>query len=126
MDLAGGNAIISNQAVQQERHSCKGNLWLLFESLKEYRNTRYYQIAIRNEAISQANTRANNIFEQSRLEKGLEDSFKAIEADLGDPPKDEVKFRDKIKAIGLDPDRKFGLDDKPIYQVITRHECSKR
>lgn len=70
------------------------------------------------DVIDKAQTTAKTASQQSRFENTLEDSFKAVEAILGDPPKDDEKFFKKIESIGLDPHEKFGLEDKPIYQVI--------
>lgn len=71
-----------------------------------------------DEVVDNAHSTAASVFEQSRLENALQDSFKAIEAILGDPPKNNDKFFRKIEAIGIDPNMKFGLNDEPIYQVI--------
>jgi len=71
-----------------------------------------------DDAVENAHLTAKNEFHQSRLENALQDSFKAIEAILGDPPKDDKKFFRKIEEIGLDPDKSFGLADKSLYQVI--------
>lgn len=61
---------------------------------------------------------AENIFQQSHLENALQDCFKAIEAILGDPPNNDEKFFRKIRSIGVDPNKVFGFEDKPIFQVI--------
>lgn len=61
---------------------------------------------------------AENLFQQSRLENALQDSFKAVEAVLGDPPKSDERLFRKIESIGVDPKMEFGFEDKLIYQVI--------
>jgi hypothetical protein len=71
-----------------------------------------------DEAVEDAHVTAENVFQQSRLENALQDSFKAVEAIIGDPPKNDEKFFGKIKSIGVDPSMIFGLEDKPIHQVI--------
>lgn len=70
------------------------------------------------DVIDKAQTTAKTATQQSRFENALQDSFKAIEAIIGDPPRDDEKFFKKIESIRLDPHEKFGLEDKPIYQVI--------
>ncbi len=42
-----------------------------------------------------------------RAQNAVENAFKAIEAVIGEPPKDDNKLRRKLKAIGLDPDREL-------------------
>lgn len=71
-----------------------------------------------DEAVEDAHVTAENVFQQSRLENALQDSFKAVEAIIGDPPKNDDKFLGKIKSFGIDPNMIFGLEDKPIHQVI--------
>jgi len=56
---------------------------------------------------------------QTHFEDALHNAFKAIEAVIGDPPKDDRKFFDKIKAIGIDPAEPVGYDERlPISTVI--------
>jgi len=58
---------------------------------------------------------------QTKYENALHNAFKAIEAVLGDPPKDDAKFFNKIKSIGLDPDEEVGYIKKdPIHNVIRK------
>lgn len=45
-----------------------------------------------------------------RAENAIQNAFKAIEALVGDPPKDDERLRGKIKAAGLDPDEQVGWD----------------
>lgn len=47
-------------------------------------------------------------FEQSRLENALQNAFKAIEALLGDLPRDDNKLFAKMTSIGLDPQEEVG------------------
>jgi hypothetical protein len=70
------------------------------------------------DVIDKAQITARNSFEQSRFENALQDSFKAVEAILGDPPKNDERFFRKIEAIGLDPHEFFGIEERPLYQVI--------
>jgi hypothetical protein len=56
---------------------------------------------------------------QTHFEDALHNAFKAIEAVIGDPPRDERKFFDKIKAIGIDPFEPVGYDERrPISTVV--------
>ncbi len=58
-------------------------------------------------------------FEQSLLENALQNAFKAVEAVLGDPPKDDRKFFSKISSIGLDPNDEVSYTSKlPLHKVI--------
>jgi hypothetical protein len=43
-----------------------------------------------------------------RAENAVLNAFKSIEAIIGDPPKNEVKFRAKLKQVGIDPDELAG------------------
>lgn len=70
------------------------------------------------DVIDKAQTTAKTSSQQSRFENALQDSFKAIEAILGDPPRDDEKFFKKIESIGLDPHEEFGIEGKPIHQLI--------
>jgi len=54
-----------------------------------------------------------------RAENAIQNAFKAIEALIGDPPKDDGRLRGKIKAAGLDPDEQAGWDI-PEYGLATR------
>jgi len=65
-------------------------------------------------------------FEQIRLENALQNAFKAIEAVLGDPPRDDPKFFAKMRSVGLDPHEQVGHVDKlPLHEVI-RHMNAAR
>lgn len=61
---------------------------------------------------------ANNANEQSSLEHALQESFKAIEAIIGDPPRNDENFFAKLKSININPFETFGVENKPIFQVI--------
>ena len=64
------------------------------------------------EAIEQAAEMAPNALIQSRWEDALQNAFKAIEAIVGDPPKDETRFHAKLSSAGLDPNAESGLVSK--------------
>lgn len=58
---------------------------------------------------------------QTHFEIALQNAFKAIEAVIGDPPKDKMKFFKKLRKIGVDPFIEAELTietKKPIHQVI--------
>lgn len=58
---------------------------------------------------------------QSDFEDALQNAFKAIEAVIGDPPKDDRRFFSKLTKIGIDPAEEAGYTNKiPIYQMIRR------
>jgi hypothetical protein len=48
--------------------------------------------------------------ERVKVEAAAWNAFKALEAIIGDPPKDERKFRSKLMARGIDPDLKMGYE----------------
>jgi hypothetical protein len=58
---------------------------------------------------------------QNNFEDALHSAFKAIEAVIGDPPKDDRRFFAKLKQIGVDPDEPAGyLNIVPIQKMIRR------
>lgn len=73
------------------------------------------------EVISSPESTAATGFEQTKLENALQNAFKAIEAILGDPPKDDTRFLAKIRSIGLDPGEEVGFTEKaPLHTVIRK------
>jgi hypothetical protein len=57
--------------------------------------------------------------DQSRYEDALQNAFKAVEAVIGDLPKDDRRLFIKLKNIGLVPDELVGYrDKKPLYQTL--------
>ncbi|MGA3050709.1 MAG: hypothetical protein ABSE00_02175 [Chitinispirillaceae bacterium] len=58
---------------------------------------------------------------QSKFENSLQNAFKAIEALIGDPPKDDRKLFHKLKEIGVNPSLEFDtLERKPIHTIIRK------
>jgi hypothetical protein len=56
---------------------------------------------------------------RSRFEDALHNSFKAVEAIIGDPPKDDRRLSEKLKKIGINVDEPVGYRVKePIGSVI--------
>ena len=57
--------------------------------------------------------------DQTRFEDALQNAFKAIEVVIGDPSKNDNKFFQKLRQIGLDPHEVVGWSEKkPLYRVI--------
>ena len=57
--------------------------------------------------------------DQTHFEDALQNAFKALEAVIGDPPKDDRRFFRKLQEIGLDPLEEVGYATKiPIHLVI--------
>jgi hypothetical protein len=58
---------------------------------------------------------------QSRFEDALQSAFKAIEAAIGDPPKDNRRFFAKLANVGVEPAEDVGyLTKVPIHTMIRR------
>jgi hypothetical protein len=57
---------------------------------------------------------------QTDFEDALQNAFKAIEAVIGDPPRDDRKFFDKIRSIGLDPMEEVGYGAKEAISSVIR------
>ena len=57
---------------------------------------------------------------QTDFEDALQNAFKAIEAVIGDPPRDDRKFFAKLSAIGVDPAEEVGYEDKVAISTVIR------
>lgn len=58
---------------------------------------------------------------QNDFEDALHSAFKAVEAIIGDPPKDDRRFFAKLAQIGLDPTEEAGYVEKiPFERMIRR------
>lgn len=56
---------------------------------------------------------------QAKSEDALLNAFKAVEAIIGDPPKDEAKLFHKLRLIGVDPEEAVGYRGRrALHQVI--------
>lgn len=58
-----------------------------------------------------------------RVETAYQNAFKAIEAIIGEPPKDKKKLRTKLLEVGINPDEKVGYDlygMKPGKEIILK------
>ncbi len=57
---------------------------------------------------------------RSRFEDALHNSFKAVEAIIGDPPKDDRRLSEKLKTIGISFDEPVGYRAKESIGVVIR------
>jgi len=48
--------------------------------------------------------------QRARIETAYQSAFKAIEAIIGEPPKDERKLRLKLREAGINPDEEVGYE----------------
>ena len=74
-----------------------------------------------SEALDQGIKFASNRSHLAIAESAFQNAFKAIEALIGDPSKDESKLHFQIRAKGIDPDELVGWRDKlPIAQAVRK------
>ena len=57
---------------------------------------------------------------QTDMEDALQNAFKAIEAVIGDPPKDDRKFFDKLTNVGINPLEEVGYKKKVAISTVIR------
>jgi hypothetical protein len=58
---------------------------------------------------------------QNNFEDALQSAFKAVEAVIGDPPKDDRRFHAKLAELGLDPKEEVGYVERiPFERMIRR------
>jgi len=71
------------------------------------------------EAIYEGDWIPSGAYELAQWEGAFHNSYKAIEAIIGDPPKEDARFRRKLTAMGVDPNEQVGYSKKePIAKVI--------
>lgn len=58
--------------------------------------------------------------DQTRFETALHNAFKAVEAVIGDPPRDERKYFGRLRAAGLDPHELVGHTSKEEIHTVIR------
>ena len=59
--------------------------------------------------------------DRARAENSLQNAFKAVEAVIGDPPKDDARFLGKLKGVGINPSEMIGYEKKePIPEKIRK------
>lgn len=73
-----------------------------------------------NEVLASPELTVESGFDQTRFENTLQNTYKSIEALIGDLPKNDNKFFSKLKAIGLNPHEEVGYDEKKQLHVILR------
>lgn len=100
---------------------------LLVQDEPLYRATRFLKAsqegfhvwAGESEVLDHMDCAATTGAEQTSFERALQDAFKAVEAVVGDPPKDDRKFFRKIRKAGLDPHQELGYPDAmELHRVI--------
>jgi len=63
---------------------------------------------------------------QSNFEDALQNAFKAVEAVIGDPPRDDRRFFEKLREIGIDPHEEVGYTERsPIERVIRQMNAAR-
>jgi hypothetical protein len=72
-----------------------------------------------SEVLSNPTETAATAGEQNRLETALLNAFKAVEAIIGDPPRDDRKLALRLRKWGLDPEEEVGYGSKKeLAQMI--------
>lgn len=83
-----------------------------FEAVHFYRESiehfYFYDPDIRMTLADRERAPATQV-ERTRVEAAVWQAFKALEAIIGDPPKDERKFQNKLQSHGIDPDEQVGF-----------------
>ena len=73
------------------------------------------------EVLDDPNFTPNTGALQNRFEDALHSAFKAVEAVIGDPPKDDRRFFAKLASLGIDPAADSGYLEKiPFERMIRR------
>jgi hypothetical protein len=67
---------------------------------------------VATEYLGEPGRKPASFFEQVRVEGAVMNAFKAIEAVIGDPPKNEAKLHHKLAIIGVDPQEQVGYPDE--------------
>lgn len=71
------------------------------------------------EAIHDGDWIPTGAYELAQWEAAFHNSYKAVEAIIGDPPKNEERFFSKLNAMGIDPAEEVGYTNKePISKVL--------
>jgi hypothetical protein len=71
------------------------------------------------EAIHDGDWIPTGAYELAQWEAAFHNSYKAVEAIIGDPPRDDQRFRAKLIAMGIEPSEQVGYGKKePISKVI--------
>lgn len=87
--------------------------------LKASQNAFYVFPSAHGEVLADTTATATSGGEQTRLEDAVINAFKIIEALIGDPPRDDRKFFEKLRAIGVDPLEPIGYRSaQPLHEII--------
>jgi len=66
----------------------------------------------------------SSFFDRAKIEQSFHNAFKTIESVLGgEPPGDDVRFRTRLVAVGIDPDEMVGYKPsarEPLIEVLQR------
>lgn len=74
------------------------------ESIRDF----YFSGDIIQMTLSDPKSAPTSQLERTKVEAAVWSAFKALEAIIGDPPRDERKFRSRLEGHGIDPDEKVG------------------
>ena len=91
--------MVENKPLMDAAHFYKesiGRVWIADDDV--------FNIMVDNSNIPESQT------EKARVETAYQNAFKAIEAIIGEPPKDERKLRMKLSGAGIDPDEMIGYN----------------
>ena len=58
--------------------------------------------------------------QQTKFEDALQNAFKAVEAGIGDPTRDDRRFFMKLRQIGLDPQEEVGYKTRTALHRVIR------
>jgi hypothetical protein len=95
------------------------NVLQSFAFLHESAKTFYANSVDMEELLIDKDRESANVLEQNNWENSAQNAFKAIEALIGDPPKDDERFFKKLRSLGLDPDSTVGYKEKkPLFEAI--------
>jgi len=72
------------------------------------------------EAIYDGDWMPTGAYELAKWESAFHNSYKAVEAIIGDPPKDETRFFTKLTTMGLDPSEQVGYTSKEAISKVLR------
>ena len=72
------------------------------------------------EVSSDTNAVPRTSSHQTDFEDALQNAFKAVEAIIGDPPKDDRRFFEKLKNVGIDPLEEVGYQKREAISIVIR------
>lgn len=95
--------MVKNKLLMDAAHFYKesiGRVWIADDDV--------FNIMVDNSNIPESQT------ERARVETAYQNAFKAIEAVIGEPPKDERKLKMKLLGASINPDEKVGYN---LYEM---------